>query len=475
MTLISANKTGSNTAEIKFSIDPGVFSAEVTKVFKKRAPKISIPGFRPGKAPRHIIEKMYGKGVFYEEALNNLLPDEYEAARKESGLETVGSPEIDVENIGDEGVTIIAKTAIKPEVELKQYKGLAATRKVEKATAEEVDAEVEQVRSRNARMIEITDRAAQKDDTVTIDYSGSVDGVAFEGGTAEKQELKLGSGTFIPGFEEQVEGHSIGDEFDVNVTFPTEYHAAELAGKDAVFACKLHGIRMTELPALDDEFAKDVSEFDTLDEYKADILAKIQKRKDSQADNEVEGQLIDALMENLEADIPEEMFRIETENQLRDFDMNLRSQGLDLNTYIKYTGGSLDDIRGQLRPRAERGVKTRLALEKIAALESLVASEDEINEEIKKLAEGYNMPEEEVRKYVDTADVKKDIEVRKAVEFVKENAAVTEEAAAEAASEKPAKKTTRKKSTTTKKKAAESADAPAETAEPAAEKADSEG
>lgn len=267
-----------------------------------------------------------------------------------------------------------------------------------------------------------------------------------------------------------MEGHSVGDEFDVNVTFPTEYHAAELAGKAAVFACKLHDIRMTELPAADDEFAKDVSEFDTLDEYKADILAKIQKRKDEQADGEVEGQLIDALIENLEANIPEEMFRIETENQLRDFDMNLRSQGLDLNSYTKYTGASLDDLRTQLRPRAERGVKTRLALEKIAQLEGITASDEEIDAEIKKLADGYNMPEEDVRKYVDTADVKKDIEVRKAVEFVKANAAVTESTdepqAEPQTAEKPAKKPARKKSAAGgKKKSAESAAAPEETAE----------
>lgn len=448
MKFISQEKKEQNQVELKFQIDAATFEGAVTKVFKKRAAKITVPGFRPGKAPRNVIEKMYGKGVFYEDALNDLLPAEYEAALKESGIEAVSRPDIDVEKIDEEGVTVIAMVTVKPEVKIEGYKGIPATKKTEKVTAEEIDAEIAQVRERNARQIEVTDRAAEDGDTVNIDYSGSVDGVKFEGGTAEGQDLKLGSGSFIPGFEEQIVGKQIGEEFDVNVTFPTEYHAAELAGKAAVFACKLNGITKTELPELDDEFAKDVSEFDTLDAYKADISAKLQKRKDEQADNEVEGQLIDALIEKLEADIPEAMFVQETENQLRDFDMNLRSQGLDLQTYTKYTGMTLDQLREQMRPRAERGVKTRLALEKIAQLENLTASDEEIDADLQKLADAYNMPLEEVAGYVDRADVAKDIQVKKAVDFVKENAAV--------------KKSTARKKAAPKKKAAETEEAPAE-------------
>lgn len=448
MKFISQEKKEQNKVELKFQIDAATFEAAVTKVFKKRAPKITVPGFRPGKAPRNVIEKMYGKGVFFEDALNDLLPAEYDAAVKESGIEAVGRPDIDVEKIDEEGVVVIAMVTVKPEVKIEGYKGIPATKKTEKVTAEEIDAEIAQVRERNARQIEVTDRAAEDGDTVNIDYSGSVDGVKFEGGTAEGQDLKLGSGSFIPGFEEQIVGKQIGEEFDVNVTFPTEYHAADLAGKAAVFACKLNGITKTELPELDDEFAKDVSEFDTLDAYKADISAKLQKRKDEQADNEVEGQLIDALIEKLEADIPEEMFVQETENQLRDFDMNLRSQGLDLQTYTKYTGMTLDQLREQMRPRAERGVKTRLALEKIAELENLTASDEEIDADLQKLADAYNMPLDEVAGYVDRADVAKDIKVKKAVDLVKENAAV--------------KKSAARKKAAPKKKAAETEEAPAE-------------
>lgn len=456
MTFLSANKTENNGAEIRFRIDPQVFADEVTKVFKKKAPKITVPGFRPGKAPRHIIEKMYGKGVFYEEALNNLLPAEYDAALKQSGLDTVGRPDIDIDSIDEEGVTVIAKVVTRPVAEIDGYKGIEVTKKVETVTDEEVSAEVEQVRARNARTIEVTEREAAMGDTVNIDYSGSVDGVKFEGGTAEGQSLKLGSGSFIPGFEEQIVGKKIGESFDVNVTFPTEYHAPELAGKAAVFACKLNGISVEELPALDDEFAKDVSEFDTLAEYEADLRAKLQKRKDEAADNEVEGKLIDALLEKLVVEIPEVMFTEETENQLRDFDMNLRSNGMDLKTYTKYTGMTLDQVREQLRPRAERGLKTRIALETIAAKENLEATSEEIDAEITKLAEAYNMSAEEVSKYVDSADVAKDIKVRKAIELVKNAAVVTEEG------EKPAKKKTTRKKAAPKKKAEETEEAPAE-------------
>ncbi len=426
MTLISVTKKEGSIAEIKFSIPGTEFQAEVTKVFRKKSADITIPGFRKGKAPRNMIEKMYGKGFFYEDAINNLLPTEYPLAVEASGVEVVDSPEIDIEEITDEQVVIIANVAIKPEVTVDEYKGIEVTRKVEEVKPEEVEAELERVRQRNSRTIEITDRAAENGDITTIDYSGSVDGVKFEGGTAENQSLELGSGSFIPGFEEQVVGHSIGESFDITVKFPEEYHAAELAGKEAVFAIKLHGIKKVELPELDDEFARDVSEFDTLDEYKADIEAKIKNSKEAAADKEVEGQLIDALIERLHAEIPESMFVTETENFVRDYDSRLRMNGLDMKTYFQYTGMTLEGLREQLRPQAERQVKTRLALEKIAELENVVVTEEEIEEEFKKLAEAYNLEVEKVKELVDAKDISRDLSVNKAVAIIKAEAKISE-------------------------------------------------
>ncbi len=433
-----------NVAEIRFSIDNATFQDEVTKVFKKRAAKISVPGFRPGKAPRHVIEKMYGKGVFYEDAINNLLPTAYPEAVTASGLSVVGAPEIDVEAIDDNGVTIVAKVTLRPELTVTEYKGLTASYKPEKVTEEEIEAELARIRERQGRQIEITDRAAEMGDTATIDYSGSVDGVKFEGGTAEDQPLKLGSNTFIPGFEDQVVGHNVGDTFGVNVTFPTEYHAEELAGKPAVFVVTIKKLEVTELPELDDEFAKDVSEFDTLSEYKADIKAKIQKTKDDAADQEVENQLIEALLTKIEGDIPEAMYAEETENMVRDYDNRLRMQGLDLKTYFKYTGLDLDALRRQFRPQAEKQIRLRLGLEAIAKTEELVPAEDAINAEFEKLATAYGLELDKVKELVPTAEIIGDLKTRMAMDLVKANAKVT-------------KKTTRTKKAKAEKTAAESA------------------
>ena len=428
MTFVSAEKKEGGKAEIKFIIAADKFNEEVSKVFKKQSATISVPGFRKGKAPRHVIEKMYGKGVFFEEAINNLLPAEYDAALKESGVDAVSAPEIDVENIDDNGVAVIATVKVKPEVKVGEYKGIEVTKTVEEVTAEEVEAELKKVQERNSREIQVTDRAAENGDAVVIDYSGSVDGVKFEGGTAEKQTLVLGSGSFIPGFEEQVVGHNVGESFDVNVTFPEEYHAPDLAGKAAVFAIVLHEIKKTELPELDDEFACDVSEFNTLAEYKADLEAKLKEAKEQQANAMVEGQLIDTLIERLEADIPEEMFAQETENFVRDYDNRLRMNGLDLKTYFKYTGMDLDSLRAQLAPQAERQVKTRLVLEKIAELENIEVSAEEVEAEYEKLAKAYNLEADKVKGLVDEKDLKKDVAVGKAVEVVKASAVVTEKA-----------------------------------------------
>ena len=347
MSLKNVNKPETNVVEIEFTSDKAAFDAACDKAYKKNVGSISVPGFRKGKAPKHIIEKMYGKGVFYDEALNEIVNPAFADAIKDQDFKMVSQPEFDVVSIDDDGVTFKAKFYVKPEVEITDYIGIPVTKTVREASDEDADNEISDTQKRNSRQVEVTDRAAQDGDIVVIDFDGYVDGKPFEGGKAEKYNLTLGSGQFIPGFEEQIVGKNIGDEFDVNVTFPAEYHAAELAGKPAVFKIKLHEIKFNELPALDDEFAKDVSEFDTFAEYKADVKAKIQDRYNKQADGEVEEQLINALIEKLKAEIPEPMYVAETENFVRDFDGRLRMQGLDLKTYFKYTGLDLDALRSR--------------------------------------------------------------------------------------------------------------------------------
>lgn len=427
MSLKSRNKPTGNQVELEFTIEKEAFDKAVDAAYRKNVGKMNVPGFRKGKAPKAIIEKMYGKGVFYDDALNALIPDAFEAALDEAGEKPVGQPEFDIVSLeGD--VVIKAAFPVKPEVTVKNYKGYAVERTVAPTTDEEVDAEIAQVRSRNSRTVDITDRAAADGDIAVIDYEGFVDGKPFEGGKGEKHNLTLGSGQFIPGFEAQIVGHNPGDEFDVVVTFPEDYHAKELAGKEATFKTVLHEIKFNELPALDDDFAKDVSEFDTFDEYKADVKAKITDRHVKAADAEVEEKLIDELIDNLEADIPEAMFVNETENQLRDYDNRLRMQGLDLGTYLKYTGLDLDKMREQFRPRAERQVKTRLALEKIAELENLTVTDEDTEAEIKKIADMYGLETDKVKEQVSPDMLAEDIRVGKAVDIVKANAVITDKA-----------------------------------------------
>lgn len=427
MSLKSRNKPTGNQVELEFTIEKEAFDKAVDAAYRKNVGKMNVPGFRKGKAPKAIIEKMYGKGVFYDDALNALIPDAFDAALDEAGEKPVGQPEFDIVSLeGD--VVIKAAFPVKPEVTVKNYKGYAVERAVAPTTDEEVDAEIAQVRSRNSRTVDITDRPAADGDIAVIDYEGFVDRKPFEGGKGEKHNLTLGSGQFIPGFEAQIVGHNPGDEFDVVVTFPEDYHAKELAGKEATFKTVLHEIKFNELPALDDDFAKDVSEFDTFDEYKADVKAKITDRHVKAADAEVEEKLIDALIDNLEADIPEAMFVNETENQLRDYDNRLRMQGLDLGTYLKYTGLDLDKMREQFRPRAERQVKTRLALEKIAELENLTVTDEDTEAEIKKIADMYGLETDKVKEQVSPDMLAEDIKVGKAVDIVKANAVITDKA-----------------------------------------------
>ena len=438
MSFKKAEKQETNVYVIEFQIDKADFDAANDKAFRKNAKNINIAGFRKGKAPRHLIEKMYGKGVFYEEAINDCLPAAYEEAAKASGLEIIGQPEFDVVAIDDNGVAMTAKVTTKPEAKIADYMGIKVTKDVKSVTATDVKNEIETVRQRNSREIDVTDRVAKKDDIANIDFEGFVDGKAFDGGKAEGHSLKLGSGAFIPGFEDQIVGKKIGEEFDVNVEFPADYHAEELAGKPAVFKVKLNSLKMTELPALDDEFAKDVSEFDTFDEYKADVKAKLTEKNEKEADFAVEDQLTDALIGLLDAEIPEVMYTIETENFVRDYDNRLRMQGLDLNTYFKYTGQTLDDLRTQMRPQAEKQVKMRLALETIAKNENLAATDEEINDEYKRIADGYGVELEKVTDLIAKDDISADIVVKKAFDLVKDNAAVTKATAKKSTAKKAA-------------------------------------
>lgn len=441
MSVTKCETTDKNQVTLEFSVDKATFEAAIDRVFKKQAKKINIPGFRPGKAPRSVVEKMYGKGVFYEDAINDIIPTAYPEAVKEAGIDPVGQPEFDIVSIDDNGVVLSAKTAVKPEVAIKDYLGIEVEKTVAPVTDEEVDAEINVVRERNSRESDVEDRAPEMGDTVVIDFEGFVDDKAFEGGKGTDYSLKLGSGSFIPGFEEQIVGKEVNKEFDVNVTFPEDYHAKDLAGKASVFKTTVKKIKKIELPELDDDFAKDVSEFDTFAEYKSDVMAKIEKRHETTAENEFEEKLMSVLIDKLEADIPEAMFVAETENFVRDYDNRLRMQGLDLNTYFKYTGLDLDKLREQLRPQAERQVKCRLALEKIVELENLSVTDEEIEEEIKRIADSYGMEVEKVKELVERDAVAADLKVKKASDLVKEKAVATG---------KPAAKKTATKKTATK-------------------------
>ena len=427
MSLKAVNKVDTNRYELEIEVSAESFEEAVSKAFRKNASKISIPGFRKGKAPRAFIEKVYGENFFYEDAVNDLYPQALEAAVEESGLDLV-EDKIDTEvvSVGKEGVVFKSKVTTKPEVEVSEYKGLKATRAVKPVTDADVDAELTRLQERNGRIVTVEDRPAQEGDTAVIDFEGFVDGVAFEGGKGEDHALVLGSGQFIPGFEEQVMGHNANDEFDVDVTFPEDYHAKDLAGKEAIFKVKVHEVKTRELPELDDEFAKDVSENDTLDELKADVKTKLEEKANKSADDLVENQLIDQLIERMTAEVPEAMYERRIDQDVNDFAYRLQSSGLDLNTYLQYTGMDMESFRKTFRDVAERQVKVRLALEKIAAMENLQATEEELEAEYKKMAENYHIDFDKVKNAIPEKDLKMDLAVEKAVQLVKDNAEITE-------------------------------------------------
>ena len=416
---------------LEFLVDRAAFDAAVSNVYHKEAKKINIPGFRKGKAPRAIIEKMYGKEVFYEDAVNDIIPDNYAEAAKESALKIVGRPEIEIVSIDDEGVLLSAKVYVEPEFDIDGYKGLKATKTVAPVTDEEVDKEIQTVRDRNSREIEVTDRAVQNGDKTVIDFEGFVDGQAFEGGKGEKYALTIGSGSFIPGFEDQIIGHNINDEFDVNVKFPEEYHEKSLAGKDSVFKVKLHSIANVEYPELDDDFAVDVSSFNTFAEYRADVKAKMEKRHDSEAERGVDEQLNKELAELVTVSIPEPMIEAEVDNSLNEYDSNFHRQGFSLEAFLKMTGQTIEQIRDQLRPMASERVKVRLALEKIVSKENIEVNDEEVENEYKAIVDAYGVDLDTVKNAIAVEDIKKDLAVRKAYDLVRDNAVITDAAPVE--------------------------------------------
>ena len=424
MNLISCEKLEKSMVELQFSIDAETFKAAVNNAFKREGKKYAIPGFRKGKAPRHMIEKMYGSDIFHYDAVNDLFPEAYEAAVKEAKIDVVGRPDPEVVSMSEaDGVVLKVKVAVKPEVELGEYAGLTVTKEAKNVNEADVDAEVKRMQDRNGRLL-TREGAAENGDTVDIDFEGFVDGKAFEGGKAEHYSLVLGSGSFIPGFEDQVVGHSAGEEFDVNVKFPEEYGAAELAGKDATFKIKLHEVKYKELPALDDDFAKDVSEYDTLDELKDSIRNNIKTNLDKQTEQKVENDLMDQVIANMKADIPDAMVDSRIDELVQDFEYRISQQGLKLADYLKYMGMNIEQFRAQFKEQADKQVKMRLAMEAIVAKEGITASDEGFEEEVKRIADAYKMEADKVKSIVDAAAVKADLAINKAIDFVKEKANV---------------------------------------------------
>ena len=424
MNLISCEKLEKSMVELQFSIDAETFKAAVNNAFKREGKKYAIPGFRKGKAPRHMIEKMYGSDIFHYDAVNDLFPEAYEAAVKEAKIDVVGRPDPEVVSMSEaDGVVLKVKVAVKPEVELGEYAGLTVTKEAKNVNEADVDAEVKRMQDRNGRLL-TREGAAENGDTVDIDFEGFVDGKAFEGGKAEHYSLVLGSGSFIPGIEDQVVGHSAGEEFDVNVKFPEKYGAAELAGKDATFKIKLHEVKYKELPALDDDFAKDVSEYDTLDELKDSIRNNIKTNLDKQAEQKVENDLMDQVIANMKADIPDAMVDSRIDELVQDFEYRISQQGLKLADYLKYMGMNIEQFRAQFKEQADKQVKMRLAMEAIVAKEGITASDEEFEEEVKRIADAYKMEADKVKSIVDAAAVKADLAINKAIDFVKEKANV---------------------------------------------------
>ena len=424
MSLKSSTLKEANTYEVEVSVDGATFMAAVDKVYKKQVKKINVPGFRKGKAPRMIIERMYGAEIFYDDAMQDCYPDALDAAAKEADLKVISVTALEATEVGKDGFTFKATVVVEPEIDVKDYKGIEVEAMSTEVTDDMIDHEIEHVRERNSRMVTVDDRPAENGDTVVIDFEGFCDGVAFEGGKAENYNLELGSGNFIPGFEEQLVGHNTDEEFTIDVKFPEEYQNDDLKGKDAQFKIKLHEIKKKELPEVDDDFVKDVSEKDTVAEYREELKEQIAHRLEHEAEHDLDHKLTDAVIEKVEGDIPQQMFDNEAQNMMREMDMRLRQQGMDMNTYLKYTGMEADAVLEMYKPEAEKRVKMRLALEKIAKLEDIKPSEEEIEAEYKKMSESYQMDVEKIKEIIPVESVTEDLSVELAMKLVKDNAVV---------------------------------------------------
>ncbi|MBO5559589.1 trigger factor [Ruminococcus sp.] len=425
MSLKATNNVGTNSYELEIEIPAKDFEEALQKAYLRARKNISMPGFRKGKAPRKLIEKEYGEEVFYEDAVNLLYAPVVNGAIDESGLDLVTQPEVEVVAISkEEGVQLKAKCTTRPEVEVKDYKGIEVEKVVNAVTDEDVQKKLDELREKNVRIVTVDDRAAENGDTVKIDFEGFKDDVAFEGGKAEDFDLELGSGQFIPGFEDQIVGHSAGESFDINVTFPEEYQVKDLAGAPAVFKINLKSISKKELPELDDDMVKDSTDFDTVDEYKADIKAKLEEAAEKAADAKVEGDIFDKVIENMTAEIPEVMYDNRVNEMVAELEQRMAPQGISLDMYMQFTGQTIDTIKKGYAEQAEKQVKLRLALEKIAELEKVEVTDEELEEEFKNLSETYKMEVDQIKTLIPAENLKMDLSVGKAVDIIKESAVI---------------------------------------------------
>lgn len=425
MSLKATNNVETNKYELEIEISAEDFEAAIEKAYLKARKNIAMPGFRKGKAPRKLIEKEYGEQVFFEDAVNLLYAPVVNGAVEESGLELVTRPEVEVTEISKEnGVKLKATCITKPEVEVKDYKGIEVEKVVNPVTDEDINKQLDALREKNVTVETVDDRAAENGDDVVIDFEGFKDDVAFEGGKAEDFTLSLGSGQFIPGFEDQIVGHNAGEEFDINVTFPEEYQVKELAGAPAVFKIKLKSISKKVMPELDDDMVKDSTEFNTVDEYKADVKKKLEEANEKHADSEVEAKIFDKVIENMTAEIPQVMFDNRVNEMIGELEQRLAPQGISLDLYMQYTGQTIDTVKKAYAEQAEKQVKLRLALEKIAKLENIEVTEDELKAEFDKLAEAYKLDVDQIKQFIHDDDLKKDIAVGKAVDLIKDAAVI---------------------------------------------------
>jgi len=427
---VQVEKLEHNAAKLTVTVDAKVFEKATVKVYNKRKSSFNLPGFRKGKAPKAMVEKFYGPEIFYEDAVNDILPTAYDEAVKESGLDVVSRPDIEITQVGKgEDMVFTAEVALKPEVVLGQYKGLEVQKDAVQVSDEEVEAELKAAQEKNAREVEITDRAVVDGDIVTLNYAGTVDGVPFDGGTAQSQRLEIGSHSFVDTFEDQLVGMNIGDEKDVEVTFPQEYHSPEVAGKDAVFHVKVLGIKEKQLPEIDDDFAMDTTEFDSLDEYKEDIRGKLALGKEERAKSAMENDLVEQIVENSTMDIPEGMIESQIDQMVQEFEQRISYQGLSFEQYLQYSGQNMDTLRETMKPDALKRIQGTLVLEAIAAAEDITASDDDLQAEFNRMAEMYQMEADQIASFMgdeQKENMKKDLAVQKAIDFIREAANVVE-------------------------------------------------